>query len=80
MYLVTPKDFINRQAKRLLELNNNSLYQLLCTVYPEHPWEVSKFDQLPSGYWKDFNNQRNFLDKIAGYKILPNFLNVPRKA
>jgi hypothetical protein len=37
----------------------------LKAVYPEHPWEASRFAKRANNYWKDKANQKAFLDELA---------------
>ena len=38
---------------------------MVTTLYPEFPWEASKFKKTIGGYWKDINNQKKFLQKFS---------------
>ena len=38
-----------------------SLVELITTVYPQHPWQIWKFDKVPGGYWNDKTNQEQFV-------------------
>ena len=42
-----------------------SPYELVRSVYPEHPWEQWRFVKVPRGFWDDLNNQRDFLQHVA---------------
>eukprot|EP01027_Heterolobosea_sp_BB2_P018850 GEZU01026495.1.p1 GENE.GEZU01026495.1~~GEZU01026495.1.p1 ORF type:complete len:840 (+),score=185.05 GEZU01026495.1:594-3113(+) len=44
---------------------NGSLIRALQAIYPEHPWEASKFSSLPRGFWRDIKNHRLVFDQAA---------------
>ena len=68
-YRVPRKVFLQQEgAHGLLQHYNSSIVDLLNTVYPEYPWVASEFVQsgpLPRGWWKDVQNQREFLERIG---------------
>jgi hypothetical protein len=37
----------------------------ISSVYSHHQWDVWKFSSLPSGWWNDKTNQREFLQTIS---------------
>jgi hypothetical protein len=43
------------------------LLQALKALYPEHAWDTTKFRAhgVPRGYWKDVQNQRQFMDRLG---------------
>lgn len=62
----------------LLQMHNNSILNTLIAVFPgilkyrvtnlEQQWKKEWFSNIPTyplGYWKNRNNQRNFLTQIA---------------
>lgn len=43
----------------------SSIESMLNSVYPEYPWDTSKFSQWRlDAYWIDKKNQREFLDRF----------------
>jgi len=55
-------------ARSLFLLYGNSLSKLLASVYPDHPWDVSRFSSKPHNYWTSVENQRRFMNDL-GAKI-----------
>lgn len=40
----------SKEARGLMRLYDNSMYNLLCSIYPEHPWKPWMFvDSVPNG-------------------------------
>jgi hypothetical protein len=57
--------WITEVSKLILNLltgshHANFLGKALSTVFPDMEWKVWKFKDIPSGYWNDIKNQRNF--------------------
>ena len=52
----------------ILSRYNNSIYQILSTVYPNYNWKPSEYSRFPIHHWEDVSNQREFMDSI--YKEL----------
>ena len=50
-----------------LDLSLTSITNCLAlnTIYPAHPWDVTKLKNVRKGYWRDITNQRAFLDRLA---------------
>jgi len=67
-YSMTMRTMLPLGAGSILALYSNSLSQLLATVYPNHPWDLSKFSKRPLNYWSSIDNQRKFMDEL-GAKI-----------
>jgi len=67
-YSVSVASMIHHGAGSLLTLYGNSLSKLLATVYPDHPWDVSKFAFKPQNFWPSLQNQKRFVDDL-GKKI-----------
>jgi len=53
-------------ASSILKLYGGTLSKLLPSVYPNHPWDVSKFSVKPRKYWSFIENQRKFMDDLGG--------------
>jgi hypothetical protein len=49
----------------LTEKYNNSMFQLLSSVYPDVNWLPWKFERGPKNMWNDLSVQRQFLDSVA---------------
>eukprot|EP00026_Physarum_polycephalum_P004311 Phypoly_transcript_04329.p1 GENE.Phypoly_transcript_04329~~Phypoly_transcript_04329.p1 ORF type:complete len:614 (+),score=69.49 Phypoly_transcript_04329:131-1972(+) len=58
-------DFLKNGGRGLLQCYNNSIQNCLEFVFPEHDWLSWKFQKLPTGYWDDVNNVRQFLNWMA---------------
>jgi len=52
-------------AGGLLKIFDKSLSNLLTAVYPDHPWDRSKFSRRPQKYWSSIENQKKYLDDVA---------------
>ncbi len=53
-------------GKHLLQdLYNNSLFNLLSTVYPDYDWLPWRFDRCPKDFWSNVNNQIKFVKWAA---------------
>ena len=62
---VTNKEIVANGGERLLELYNGSVVQLLESNFPEFSWLPWKFGSTPNGFWKNRENQRNFMKILA---------------
>jgi hypothetical protein len=71
-YGVTVSQVEKIAGSGLLNVYNNSLIKLLQSVYPEHPWQVWKFAQVPRGFWDSNENQREYL------RVLQEQLNISK--
>jgi hypothetical protein len=54
-----------KKAKKLLRKYGHSPSKLLKAVYPEHKWDLSKFNTVPYGHWDIKENQKKFMDDIG---------------
>lgn len=64
---MTKSQVVQRKGGRLFGYYP-SLPAALASVYPEYPWDASKFvgaDKHPRGYWGLVSNQKDFLDRVA---------------
>ena len=43
---------------------SGSLIKLLTSLYPQHPWQIWKFDSVPKGYWNENANQLQFMNWV----------------
>ena len=69
-------------GKHILNINNNSIYQLLTSIIPEYEWVPWRFSRLPKNYWEDVKNQRKFMDwagKELGIKEMDDWYKVPNE-
>jgi hypothetical protein len=52
-----------RGASSLLQVEyRGSLTKALANIYPDYPWQIWRFEQVPKGFWNDMKNQRDFLN------------------
>jgi len=64
-YACSNQKLITMGAGGILTLYNNSLSKLLAAVYPNHPWDVSRFSKRPQNYWTSYENQKQFMDELG---------------
>lgn len=64
-YNVTHASIIKRGGRGLFSNEQTSLYAVLQSVFPEHPWDPSKFANKPRNYWASASNQKAFLLNLA---------------
>lgn len=60
-YKVTRRNFVENGGSRLIALNKDSVSHLLKKFYPEHPWQDSKFHNIPLNFWNNEVNRLDFL-------------------
>ena len=61
-YELTTEKICDNGGKTLLEgYYHGSPSQLLQTIYPNFPWQLWRFSNVPKGYWLSVKNQRNFM-------------------
>jgi hypothetical protein len=66
-------------GKTLLLAYGSSLMKALQTVYPEHPWQISRRPSLPHNFWKKQENQKLALEQFAkknGFSTLDDWYKV----
>ena len=66
-YQVAIHQFIQHGGRGILAKYRDSPSQLLLSTYTEHPWIVWKFDRIPSRYWNQRENQRQYLEWLFGH-------------
>jgi len=49
----------------LLNVYGRTASACITGVYPEHKWEMWRFDVAPLGWWREPNNQRQFIQHLA---------------
>lgn len=52
-------------GRALLEHYNNSISELLMSVFPEYNWDISQFLKKPRNYWKSPLKKREFLVEVG---------------
>eukprot|EP01114_Cavostelium_apophysatum_P004727 TRINITY_DN1506_c0_g3_i1.p1 TRINITY_DN1506_c0_g3~~TRINITY_DN1506_c0_g3_i1.p1 ORF type:complete len:599 (-),score=143.45 TRINITY_DN1506_c0_g3_i1:226-2022(-) len=63
---ITAKEFSKAGGAALLQLYNQSLYEVLKEIYPSATWDRERFEKKKEGgYWKDPQNAREFLERVA---------------
>jgi hypothetical protein len=62
-YLTPPPRWIGSRVVR--DIYKASMPSVMRSVYPEHPWEIFKFGIVPTGYWDDLSNQREYMDWLG---------------
>jgi len=63
-YQVKKSDVENNGGRQFLDYFGKSHIKAIMQSYPQHPWDLWKFSRLPSGFWIDKSNQREFLDLL----------------
>jgi hypothetical protein len=61
-YNVTAVDVKRNGGASLLAKYNNSILNLLASLYPKRKWLPWKFTKAPNGFWDNLENQREFMD------------------
>jgi hypothetical protein len=56
----------------LMDRYNNSLYDLLCNVFPEINWKPWKFHQVSRGFWNDRENCYEYLKWLSDRLCIQN--------
>eukprot|EP01118_Nematostelium_gracile_P018670 TRINITY_DN8384_c0_g1_i1.p1 TRINITY_DN8384_c0_g1~~TRINITY_DN8384_c0_g1_i1.p1 ORF type:complete len:370 (-),score=81.75 TRINITY_DN8384_c0_g1_i1:207-1316(-) len=72
-YRVTKEKLLHYLPRTLLNKFNCSPSRLLQSVYPDHRFDVEKFENHPKGYWEDYNHRKNAVEEVAkqlGYSKL----------
>jgi hypothetical protein len=49
----------------ILNRHNNSLVSAITCIYPDHDWQVWRFESVPMHYWENEENQRNFFHWLS---------------
>jgi hypothetical protein len=55
----------NQGGALLKEYYQDSLAQALLKIYPEHNWQVWRFERTPNGFWKDTSKVKEYVDWLA---------------
>lgn len=64
-YQVSNDAIVRGGGSTLLAMNGYSVFSLVSSLFPEHPWDASKFLKRTQGHWADPENQRKGLQEIA---------------
>jgi hypothetical protein len=59
------KDFSSKGGGGLLHKYDDSLFDILSTLYPEHEWIPWKFVRVPRSTWNDENKIKKYLEAIG---------------
>jgi hypothetical protein len=81
-YQITGKIIEENGGVGLLQKYNNSLIEVIESIYPNYKWLPWKFDQMIRGYWNQMENQTefmNWLGKELGFKTLDDWYKVSHK-
>lgn len=63
-YRINTQQFIDIGGRSLLNCFNGSPSQLIMSVYPEYPWKLLDFGQVPQRYWTLHENRLAFLESM----------------
>jgi len=64
-YLISAASIAPMGASKILALYKGSLSKLLASVYPNHPWDLSKFTKRPRNYWSSLENQKRLIEELG---------------
>lgn len=64
-YDITIEQITENEGGGLLSTYNACLSQLFPCIFPENPWLVWRFSQLPRDFWSSVDNQKLFLEWMA---------------
>lgn len=64
-YKMTNKDVVRHGGSRPLTIHDTSLSKLLQFAFPEHNWELSRFQFTPRNLWSSPAEVRGVLDEIG---------------
>lgn len=71
-YAIKNKDILRYSAGKIVR-PGDSLIDTFIRLYPDINWDYNKFYQLPRNYWKDINNQKQYLERFyldSGYTTM----------
>src|SRR5689334_5597098 len=64
-YNMSSASFHTEGLSRPLQYYCNSHSFMLLEIYPEYPWDLSQFKNIPKNFWLSLKHQRHFLDVLA---------------
>eukprot|EP01114_Cavostelium_apophysatum_P017812 TRINITY_DN5375_c0_g1_i1.p1 TRINITY_DN5375_c0_g1~~TRINITY_DN5375_c0_g1_i1.p1 ORF type:complete len:517 (-),score=158.27 TRINITY_DN5375_c0_g1_i1:2205-3755(-) len=66
-YKVTTLQVAQRGGQHVLSQYDNSMQQMISSVYTEKKFQPYRFEFVESGYWKDKTNHRKFFEDLAAH-------------
>jgi hypothetical protein len=67
-YTVPTKSVYDHGGEGLLQQYNYNLALTLSRVYPEHTWQLWRFEAAPRGYWANLDHRKSVIQFIAEKK------------
>jgi len=61
-------DFITGEGSGLLQHYDGTYLKVLQFAYPEHIWDVRRFNYMPNGYWNNIENCRKAMQSLREKK------------
>lgn len=58
-YQITQQDIIRHGGSSLLSKHGHFPFKMLQKMYPEHPWALSSFRELPRRFWKSLDWEKD---------------------
>lgn len=81
-YKVTTDTILQHGGELLLQSYNGFIIKALENAYPQHNWVLWNFNSVPTGYWGNSNNHRDFFDWSGvklGYKCMDDWYNLSKE-
>lgn len=67
-YMVDLRDVMKMGGSTLINsYYGGSLVKMLMALYPQHKWQLWRFEKPPSGFWDDVQNQKHFFEWLGQY-------------
>eukprot|EP01114_Cavostelium_apophysatum_P019814 TRINITY_DN6476_c0_g1_i1.p1 TRINITY_DN6476_c0_g1~~TRINITY_DN6476_c0_g1_i1.p1 ORF type:complete len:606 (-),score=129.46 TRINITY_DN6476_c0_g1_i1:43-1860(-) len=64
-YKVSRKAVESCGGSSLVSYHRNSVARALCEAYPQYPWQIWRFKEVPSGFFNQSKVRRQFLDYVS---------------
>jgi hypothetical protein len=64
-YKLVGREILKRNGGGFLKHFDGSIIAVVRAIFPEHEWDVTKFNKKPHNYWTETKNQREFLSDIG---------------
>jgi hypothetical protein len=64
-YKITQSQLLENHGRWLLNLYGVSLSRILMAVFPEHPWDINKFEKKPHQYWFSKDHEREAVNRVG---------------
>lgn len=61
-YNITTRDLLVNGGDGILVQYNNSISSMLTEVFPDHKWQIWRFQQVPKGFYDNLDNKRDYFD------------------